>query len=168
MLQVVGEKDVQAFVAAIQRHERELLSFAFRLTGREDAARDALQDSLLKAYEALREGATPENLRAWLYRLTYNTIIDRSRRAAVEERAQARLRSESDRRAPKSISEELEAIIRDVPAPYKEILYLRYAHEFTFSEMESILSTSAATLRVYAARALEMVHERMREKSHGV
>ena len=153
--------EATGFEAAVRRHERELVSFAFRLLGREDAARDAVQDAFLKAHVALTQGAVPEQPRPWLYRLVYHAAVDRLRRAKVEEQGRARVVV----REPSPASEDgFERLLGSLPSPFREILYLRYAYDFSYAEMESILGTPAATLRVYAARALE----KLKEEGHGV
>ena len=165
MIHTMAESDpATGFETAVRAHERELVSFAYRMLGQEDAARDCLQDAFLKAHSALLKGAAPEALRPWLYRLVYNAAVDRLRRRVLEERSQARpAKSEI---APAGPGEALERLLASLPSPHREILCLRYAYDFSYSEMESILGTPAATLRVYAARALEKVHAKLKEESH--
>lgn len=151
---------------AIRTHERELVSFAFRLLRREDAARDAVQDGFLKAAAALRSGAAPEQLRPWLYRLVYHAAVDRLRRNRVEERG--REKSQPAPATPAGDPERLEQLVGSLGPPHREILILRYAYDFSYAEMESILGLPAATLRVYAARALEQLQKKLKENPDGV
>ncbi len=155
-----------ALEEAASRHEREFASFAFRMTGSEEAARDCVQDAFLRAVAAVAEGARPENPRPWLYRLVYHAAVDRLRRATVEERALGRLAArEAARETP---SGDLERLAGALPSPYREIVFLRYAGDFSYAEMESILGTPAGTLRVYAARALERIHGKLKERRDGL
>lgn len=150
--------------AAVRAHERELVSFALRMLRREDAARDAVQDAFLKAHLGLMGGAAPQAFRPWLYRLVYNAAIDRLRRSSLEERGKARI-------APAAAggpTGSLEPLIGSLDSPHREILLLRYAYDFSYAEMEAILGIAAATLRVYAARALEKVHAKLQEDPHGL
>jgi RNA polymerase sigma-70 factor (ECF subfamily) len=155
------------FEAAVRTHERELVSFAFRLLGREDAALDCVQDAFLKAHQALRSGAAPEKIRPWLYRLVYHAAVDRRRRQAVEDRGSRRVAG-PDAAAPEPDAGGLERLVGSLAAPYREILVLRYVYDFSYAEMESVLGLPAATLRVYAARALEQVQKNFPEDRHGV
>jgi RNA polymerase sigma-70 factor, ECF subfamily len=155
------------FEAAVRSHERELVSFAFRMVAREDAARDCVQDAFLKAHQALCRGAAPEKIRPWLYRLVYHAAVDRQRRQAVEERGQRRVATPSSA-ASESRIEGSERLLASLSSPYREILVLRYVYDFSYAEMESILGLPAATLRVYAARGLEQVQQNLQEDRHGV
>ena len=67
-----------------ERHGDELFRFAQRLTHNPDQARDVVQDVLLRAWRHPEiveqdEGA----VRAWLFTVTRNLVIDRWRSAAV-------------------------------------------------------------------------------------
>jgi RNA polymerase sigma-70 factor (ECF subfamily) len=155
------------FEAAVRAHERELVSFAYRMTARDDAARDCVQDAFLKAHLALSRGASPEQIRPWLYRLVYHAAVDRQRRQAVEERGHRRAATPAPA-APETPAEGMERLLGSLPAPYREILVLRYVYDFSYAEMESILGLAAPTLRVYAARGLEQVQQNLREDRHGV
>jgi len=156
------------FEAAVRGHERELVSFAFRMLGREEAARDAVQDAFLKAHVALTQGAVPGALRPWLYTLVYHAAVDRLRRLKIEERGRAAISRPEAETVDPAPGGGLERLVGSLPDPFREILYLRYAYDFSYAEMEAILGTPAATLRVYAARALEQVHKRLKEEGHGV
>lgn len=153
-----------SFEAAVRAHERELVSFAYRMLRKDDLARDAVQDAFLKAHQALTGGATPDALRPWLYRLVYNAAIDRLRRGALEERGKAKVPAAP----PAGAAESLEPLVGALDSPFREILLLRYANDFSYAEMEAILGIPAATLRVYAARALEKVHAMLKENPDGV
>jgi RNA polymerase sigma-70 factor (ECF subfamily) len=155
-----------ALEEAVRRHERELASFAFRMTGSGESARDCLQDAFLRAVGAIAGGARPENLRPWLYRLVYHAVLDRLRRASVEERALGRLAAREA--LADTPSGDLERLAGSLPSPYREIVFLRYANDFSYAEMEGILGMPSGTLRVYAARALERIQARLKEDRRGL
>lgn len=149
---------------AARRHERELLAFAARLLGDVEAARDALQEAWVRALQAARDGAAPENERAWLYRLVYHAAIDRLRRRSIEHAGLGRIaRSLTSPRPGLSGDEALEKLLSLLPVPQREVLLLRYVHGFTYAEIEDVLGRPAAILRVLAARALEGLHARWKE-----
>jgi RNA polymerase sigma-70 factor (ECF subfamily) len=72
--------DMDAFYSLIDRHDRALRRLAYRLLGDRDAMDDALQESYLKAFRALRRFAGDSAFRSWLYRIVYNTCLDELRR----------------------------------------------------------------------------------------
>lgn len=67
-----------AFDEIVRRHRPALAAFAGSLAP-PSRAEDVVQESLTKAYLALQDGAQPELLRAWLFRIVRNTAIDEQR-----------------------------------------------------------------------------------------
>jgi RNA polymerase sigma-70 factor (ECF subfamily) len=77
-----GHADRDAIVrAAFEAHHTELFTFLLRSTRDAAAAEDLLQDTFLRLTREIDAGRTPEQLRAWLYRVAANLAISRVRRA---------------------------------------------------------------------------------------
>lgn len=72
----------EALEAALPALRPELHRYCARMTGSVVDGEDVLQEALLKATRALRDGAEVEDLRAWLFRIAHNTALSlfRSRR----------------------------------------------------------------------------------------
>lgn len=66
----------RAFEALVQRYRRQLLAYCRRLLLSEQRAEDALQQALLQAWVALRDGAEVRDARAWLYRIVHNAAVN--------------------------------------------------------------------------------------------
>jgi RNA polymerase sigma-70 factor (ECF subfamily) len=64
---------VQTYYAAVVRYLYGLVSVI-------QQAEDLTQDTFLRAYLALAAGNTPDNPRAWLYRIATNAAVDHVRR----------------------------------------------------------------------------------------
>ncbi|HEX3392375.1 MAG TPA: sigma-70 family RNA polymerase sigma factor [Solirubrobacteraceae bacterium] len=66
----------RAFEALVQRYRRQLHSYCRRLLLSEERAEDALQQALLQAWVALRDGTEVHDVRPWLYRIVHNAAIN--------------------------------------------------------------------------------------------
>jgi hypothetical protein len=55
-------------------HQRELYSFALRSTRDPEVAEDVLQEAFTRLIVEVEAGRTPDNIRAWLYRVIANLI----------------------------------------------------------------------------------------------
>ena len=80
-----------AVVAAWTDHHEEIFAFLVRTTRDTEVAEDLLQEAFLRLTREAREGRTPDNVRAWLYRVAANLATSRGRRVSAAFRGIARL-----------------------------------------------------------------------------
>ena len=71
--------DQDAFAALYDRHFSGLYDFAVRMLRQDDAAADVVQNTFVKAWDALRKKNIPGNVKAWLYAVARNNAIDEIR-----------------------------------------------------------------------------------------
>jgi RNA polymerase sigma-70 factor (TIGR02960 family) len=74
--------DADAFQELIEPYRRELLVHCYRMLGSFQDAEDALQDSLLTAWQGLRGFEGRASLRTWLYRIVTNRCLNARRSAS--------------------------------------------------------------------------------------
>jgi RNA polymerase sigma-70 factor (ECF subfamily) len=83
-LSMGGDKD--SFNQLILRWERPIYALAYRVIGREEDARDVVQETFLRAFRALPGFKGQAKFSSWLYRIALNLCRDwirRQRRAPV-------------------------------------------------------------------------------------
>src|SRR5512139_4305600 len=73
--------DTASFNQLILRWERPIYALAYRQLGREEDARDVVQDAFLRAFRALPGFKGEAKFSSWLYRITLNLCRDVMRRA---------------------------------------------------------------------------------------
>lgn len=83
-------------VAAWTDHHEELFAFLVRTARDVPVAEDLLQEAFLRLTREVRAGRTPENVRAWLYRVAANLAVSRGRRVTAALRGFVRLRATSN------------------------------------------------------------------------
>ena len=78
-------------VAAWTDHHAEVFAFLVRTTRDPEVAEDLLQEAYLRLTREARAGRTPDNVRAWLYRVGANLAVSRGRRISAALRAVVRM-----------------------------------------------------------------------------
>src|SRR6187399_224195 len=78
--------DQDSFNQLVARWERPIYALAYRTLGREEEARDVVQEAFLRAYRGLKGFKGEAKFSSWLYRITLNLCRDwirRERRAPI-------------------------------------------------------------------------------------
>lgn len=102
----------------MERYQGRLYRMALRVLRDEDAARDAVQEGLLKAYASLGRFEERSSFYTWVYRLVMNQCIDMRRR----ERADRRVAwSEGDPIESGALEPALDAQLPEPSAPLDEV-----------------------------------------------
>lgn len=72
--------DLESFNQLVIRWERPIYALAYRVIGREEEARDVVQEAFLRAYRSLGGFRGQAKFSSWLYRITLNLCRDWIRR----------------------------------------------------------------------------------------
>jgi RNA polymerase sigma-70 factor (ECF subfamily) len=152
-------------------HERFVRSIARGLLRDEHAARDAVQDTWMRAL--LRGPRSVADVRAWLRRVTQNRARDLVRQ---ETRRTAREQAVARREAlePVETTYERLAVQREVVSailaleePYRTVVILRYYHDLEPTEIARQLEAKPSTVRTQLVRAHDLLRGRLDRRYHG-
>lgn len=80
LIKAAQRGDQQAFTVLVHRHDRRVLGIALRILQSRDDAKDAYQETFLKAYRKLGTFRFQCRFHTWLYRITTNTCLDQLRK----------------------------------------------------------------------------------------
>jgi RNA polymerase sigma-70 factor (ECF subfamily) len=136
---------------AYERFGPELSAFVYRLTANEEVAQDLVQDTFVRAIRRQGTLADQGALRAWLYRIAANIVIDWRRRRALLSFVPF-LGSEQ---APERSSDTpalVRQALRSIPAAQAVALVLSYHEGFSRSEVATMLGVPEETVKTRIAR----------------
>lgn len=166
-VEAVCAGDRGAFESIVDRYTGVLYSLAFRFTGRQEDAEDAVQEILLKAYDKLDRFESGRRFYPWLYAIAVNHL--RNVRGKHRRRGDDQDLPYEDRvptgehRTPLADPErELESreelslvqrAIDSLPSTYREVLILRQIQELSVSEVAEILQMPDGTVKTNLHRA---------------
>ncbi len=112
-IRLASKGDHDAFRVLVERYQARAYRLALRVLRDEDAARDAVQDALIKAYTSLPKFEGRSSFYTWLYRLVMNQCLDHKRR------------DRSDRHVEWEDGDPIEAAGAQMPPP--EVAGVRFA-----------------------------------------
>ena len=146
-----------------QAYRDALYRFVLSRVGDETAAEDIVQEVLLKAYARQGTLKKPSSLRAWLYQITRNELIDyyRSQRpseAVPDELIQEDTREE-DTRARRELARCLVPLLDEIPDPYRQALRLADFEATKQREVASRLGLSLSGAKSRVQRGRKMLRD---------
>ena len=148
--------DADAMRELVSRWQRPLWRYAYRLTGREEAAWDAIQDAWLAVIRGLRRLDDPRRFRQWVYRIVTNKAADWIRKRRRHRKFGEHLDADppAAAAADDAAAEDVRAALRLLPRRQRVVLSLRYLEGFNVGEIASVLRVPAGTVksRLHGAR----------------
>lgn len=157
-------------------HGTDLYRYLLQLSGHSPTAEDLVQDTFLKAYEHL-ENYQGEKVRAWLFRVAFNSYIDWYRREKIHIPTDPGLMENLIRDT--QISPEKSCLTREIrdrwfeevrrlPELSRQVLLLRDYCDFTYQDIAIILDLSLTRVKVTLYRARKKIREVMENELQGM
>jgi RNA polymerase sigma factor (sigma-70 family) len=148
----VGRDHDQQLVSLIAEYERSLYSFVISLVRDADVALDCVQDTFLRAYEALKRGKSINS--AWLYTVARNRSMDEFRRKRwVHPDSDALDSVPVYHSSDESVV--VQSVLRRMTPMDCEVLYLFVVAGFKTDEIGDILGMNGTAIRQRLYRARE-------------
>ncbi len=168
LIRRIARGDPVALGELAARYEAGLFGLARGLLdGREDLARDALQDSWVRVLRHAGGFGGRSAVRTWLYRIVVNRCADvRTRALAMENGVAANgalgeLAAPSAGDDPRSSGEELRQRVASLPDSARVILLLCYHRGLTHEQAAEVLGLPVGTLKSRLHAALSELRGRL-------
>ena len=169
--------DTDSFGRLVQRYERRVVKVIRRFMPDQDMAQDLAQDTFLKAFDRLEQFDPSRRFGPWLFRIAVNTTYDHLRKikrkgrwALFSEAGEDRIPDPeaADPRGDMDLSQEVQAVLADVPETYRTVLVLRDLEGFSTSEVAAVTERSEATIRWRLAEARRMFKEAWERRERSI
>lgn len=140
--------DKDFFVKEIEASSGMLYRVAYTILRNDDACKDALQDTALKAWEKRRTLKEPRYFRTWITRILINTCYDTQRK-------RRRFVSLEDIQEPQADAPDisLAMALQALPEKLRLPLVLYYSEGLTYAQIAQALRLPIATVRGRIQRA---------------
>jgi len=172
LLDQASQGDRHSFGEFYELYLKEIYRYIFFRIYNHDEAEDLTTKVFLEAWESLTRKPQErkiENIRAWIYRIAHNKVIDyrRTRKSQVpiennpdRNLLVAGLENEMD---DLFLSQKLAEGIRRLPANYQQVIILRFINQLSHAEVAAIMQITESHVRVLQHRALMLMREMISE-----
>lgn len=164
--------DREAFGILASRSLPRLVGTAGLVLGRRDAAQDAAQEALVRAWRDLPSLREPDHFDAWLYRILIRACHDQRRREARGSRSATlgdrAAESVPDHAVASADRDAIEAGLRRLTVEQRTILVLRYYLQLSHPEISVAAQIPVGTVKSRINRALSALRAALAADARGL
>jgi RNA polymerase sigma-70 factor (ECF subfamily) len=178
-----GDRD--AFAQLMQKHERRIYNYTYRMLGNEVEAEDLTQDIFVAAFRGIKKFRAEAKFSTWLYRIALNQTRNRIKYLARRNFFARRTRSEDPDRQPpmdsteglpdtapspeqwamtKDLAAQVQDCLDELPHKTKQLLILRDVQGLSYEELGQLLSLNQGTVKSRLHRARNTLQKILAEK----
>ena len=146
--------DVAAFEQLYRRFERPVFNLAWRMLGDADAAREILQDAMLKVFQRIGQYRNDAPFWAWLRQIVMNEALMRLRRTRRFE-PETEVDLIADDAAPPWVRADalaLERALGKLPALTRSVLWMYHVEGYSHPEIADLVGKTVSFSKSQVAR----------------
>lgn len=171
--------DADSFNQLILRWERPIYALAYRTIGREEDARDIVQETFLRAFRALPGFKGQSKFSSWLYRIALNLCRDWARRqrrtptVAMPEGVdlielaseQGPVESIEDLVSRRQLGRTVAEAMKTLPDEQRTAILLKEYHGLTFQEIADLQGCPLSTVKTRLYQGLSVLRRQLEQQS---
>ena len=158
---------LQQFEDLVEKYQRDIVNFHYRLVGNRSEAEDLAQETFLKVYLKLESLKEQEKAKGWMYSIARNTAIDFFRKnknhsipldnLILENYVRATAVDYREDVLKSEVSQELQKCMQKLPQEDQMIVKLLYYEGFSYKEIGTLLQINQNTLKSRLHRARKVL-----------
>ena len=164
--------DAQAFGQLVERYQGRLLTAVTRSVGRQAVAEDIVQETFVRAFQAIDRFQGRSRFYTWLYRIAFNLVASRHRRerrtsnpggpvpleeVEASEAVNPRAQAEAEERRQR-----VQHAIGELSETFRLPLVLREIEGMNYEEIGEVLRLPVGTVKSRIHRARMELRDRLR------
>ena len=168
LLERIASGESAALAELMDRFAPGLMRYATHFLQSADDADEVLQDTFVRAERAIRRGVRPEQMSAWLFRITVNRCRSRRKQfwrfiggeagESVIARASTPPRAEDH-----EWRDEISRALAQLSAPTREAFLLKHVEGLTYEEMTAITGAGVPALKMRVSRACDRLRDLLKD-----
>ncbi len=167
----VKDGSSSAFDELYRRYARRLNGFFFcQLGGDEERAADAVQDVMLRLYEARGHYRVGESVATWVFAMAYNLCKNQYRHLEHEQNylalldaepiTESRVEVQMDRQ---QLEEALQQVLSSLTPPLRMLFSLRYEEDLTVPQIAKIQELPEGTVKSRLHKTMTIIRNKLKE-----
>jgi len=166
--------DTQAFAPLVDRYKNLVYTLALRMVKNTNEAEEAAQDTFIKVFRSLEKFKGESKFSTWIYRVAYNTCLDRIKKhktaplaVAIDDYGTRQLRATENVLDTLAEEERLRAVqecLQQLPGEDAFLLTLYYFEEQSLEEIAKVIGIKPNNVKIKLFRCRKKLGEIMRTK----
>jgi RNA polymerase sigma-70 factor (ECF subfamily) len=172
--------DADSFNQLVIRWERPIYALAYRVIGREEEARDVVQETFLRAFRGIGNFRGQAKFSSWIYRIALNLCRDwirRERRAMIAQppegvdlielaAEQEPAESIEDLVARHDMGQIVARLMARLPDEQRTAIILKEYHGMTFQEIADLQGVPLSTVKTRLYQGLSVLRRHLQQEGH--
>jgi len=170
--------DQKAYTSLVTKHKTAVFHIIYKIVKNEEAARDLVQETFMKAFNSLATYRSEYRFSTWLYKIAANASIDFLRKKRIQalsldqpietrngtvelEVADYSYHPERDL-VNKEQRFSIEKAINSLPEKYREVIVYRHKDDKSYEEIADLLDIPVGTVKARIFRARELLKKKLK------
>lgn len=158
-------KEQEEFLKAYEQSADAIFRHCYFRVFQSELAQDLMQETFIRTWEYIAKGKEVKNIRAFLYTVANNLIIDESRKKktlsldALQEKGFDPRLDTREQLLNQIDAKHIVQIVSKLDPTYQEVIMMRYIDELSPKEIAEILHESENTISVRIHRGLQKLRK---------
>ncbi|OCQ21177.1 RNA polymerase sigma factor SigZ [Pseudoalteromonas luteoviolacea] len=142
------------------QYRQSLKAFLHTKVANPEDVEDLLQDVLLKTHLAIKNLHKPTSIKAWLFQIAHNTVVDYYRKNGMNNNAQQEVSwyTEEERNVKKELAQCIKPFIQELPEQSAFLLEVIELEGKTQKQLANEMDVSYSTLKSQVQKARKELH----------
>jgi len=165
------DKDTEKqFLEAHEKYSDAIFRYCYYRVFDRDKAKDFVQEAYCRTWKYISEGKKVDNLRAFIYKIANNVIIDDSRKKKatslnqIMEKGYTPSVDTREKTQNYFTGQEILEVIKSLDEKYRDVILLKYIEDLSTREISLILNETENNIYVRLNRGFEQVKKIIHEQ----
>jgi RNA polymerase sigma-70 factor (ECF subfamily) len=170
--------DQRAYELLLVRHRKAIFHVVTKIVRNREEAQDLVQETFMKAFNALVSYRSEYKFSTWLYKIAANCAIDFVRKKRIEALSLDRPIETKDGQVEIELPDStwdpekdlvrkqklrsIDEAIESLPDKYREVIIYRHKDDKSYEEIAGILKTPVGTVKARIFRARELLKKKLK------